>query len=415
MLKLAIRHLLSKKKQTLFTFLGIMLSAVAYVVISGILIGFREYFVDQLINNDAQIRIYAKEDLLETHQLDKVFFEGKKVFWYVGPSGRKDNPRIVNPLGWQNRLRHDSHVQAFSPQLTTQVIVTNLGVASSVRLLGSYPEEQQKVTNIGKYMTVGAFKDIGLGGNRIIVGKDLLKKIGARVFQTVMLSSGKTAPKPYKIVGVFKSGIKVLDEDTIFGYLVDAQRLNQSPNQINEIAIRLKDVSIAKQLALDWTKTSDEKVQSWDQINKNLLNVFQIQDRTRAIMVSAILLVAGFGIYNVLTMTVTQKRKEIAILRSMGFEAKDILSLFLTQGILLGVSGGIVGLFVGYMMCRYLSTVPFSGGSMGSGTGTMTVSFNQLIYMKGFALSFFSAVIASFIPAYSAGKLTPIDIIRSES
>lgn len=132
-------------------------------------------------------------------------------------------------------------------------------------------------------------------------------------------------------------------------------------------------------------------------------------------MTISILVVAGFGIYNILNMVVTQKRKEIAILRAIGYESWDIIKLFLIQGLIVGITGGIVGVAIGYGFCKHMATLPFSGGPMGSGNGRMMVSFDPFIYINGFILAFGSSLLASFLPARAAGKLTPIDVIRSES
>jgi lipoprotein-releasing system permease protein len=130
-------------------------------------------------------------------------------------------------------------------------------------------------------------------------------------------------------------------------------------------------------------------------------------------MTVSILIVAGFGIYNILNMSVTQKRREIAILRSIGYEPLDILRLFFVQGLILGALGGLIGIALGYGLCSYLATIQVSPARM-IGSGTTMMSFAPKIYLRAFFLAFGSAGLAGLLPARSAGKLTPIDIIRSE-
>jgi lipoprotein-releasing system permease protein len=131
-------------------------------------------------------------------------------------------------------------------------------------------------------------------------------------------------------------------------------------------------------------------------------------------MTIAILIVAGFGIYNVLSMTVTQKRKEIAILRSMGYEPKDVTRIFLLQGTILGIIGGIVGVIVGIIICKLLSLIEVSP-ARAIGSGKMMISFSPKIYLIGFTTAFSSSLFSSYIPARSAGKMEPMDIMRSEA
>jgi len=410
---LALRQLLSRKKQTILTILGILLGTLAYIIISSMLLGFREFLIDQLLNNDAHIRITARQDELTEHSLDQAFYPQKLVHWLTPPSGFKNSPRIQNPQGWYQRLKADPRVVAFSPQLNTQILMTRSGISVSARMIGSNPDQQLQVTTLGTYMTEGQFTDIGSGSNRLVAGTALLQKLGARVGETVWISSGKKAPLPFKIVGAFQVGIRTLDETTVFGSLSDAQALNNTPSDITDIAIRIKEVSQAKSMAQTYRQLDSEQVQSWDEVNANFLAVFKIQDSVRYMMTVSILIVAGFSIYNILNMVVNQKRKEIAILRSIGFEPKDIIKLFLIQGLILGLIGGLLGLGFGWIASFLLSKVPFPGSPLTSG-GTLMMSFTPSIYIIGFILSISSSLLASWLPARAAGKLSPIDIIRSE-
>lgn len=298
-------------------------------------------------------------------------------------------------------------------QLVVQVIVKRGKITQSARMVGSNPDRQSRVTNIQDSMIQGNFKDIGQSGHRILVGDGLLRKLGGRHSETLLLSGGKGSPVPFKIVGVFHVGIKTVDDTTIFGALADVQSLNQSPSRISDIAVRLAQVDEAQRHALNWSSLSADKVQSWDQANEGIMSVFRTQDIVRNAMTISILIVAGFGIYNILNMSVVYKRREIAILRSIGFEQKDILTLFSLQGIILGIAGGLLGLMIGFLGCKYLGTIQVSPDRM-IGSGTMLISYQPSIYIKGFLVALVSTGIASWLPARAAGRMTPIEIIRSE-
>lgn len=411
---LAIRHLLSRKRQTIFTLLGILFGSMSFVVISGFFTGFQTYLIDQLVNNDAHIHIRSKDVILGEHELDLSFY-GKKyahVFWISPPAGHKDSARILNPADWYKRLDADPRVEAYSPQLTTDVIMIQSKSPVNAVVIGCDPHKIVKVNTIADSIDKGDFLDLTRGGNRLIVGAGLLERLGARVSQTVRLSTGKGESTPFKIVGTFRTGITPIDEGRAYGRLSDIQKLRGTPNEINDIAVRLEDLQVAAQIADTWSGIAQERVQSWDQINANFLSVVNIQNITKNLMIAVILLIASFGIYNVLNMTVTQKRKEIAILRSMGYENLDIISLFFSQGLILGIIGGLLGLILGYWICLYLRTVPFGGGTLG-GTGYLQVAIYPAIYYQAMALALVSSLVASVLPARAAGKLTPIEIIRA--
>lgn len=412
---LAIRHLLSRKKQTSLTLLGIILGTAAYIAISGMMLGFQNFIVDQLVNNDSHIRVKAREEMLSENSLNTAFFnEETMVKWLKPPSGRKDNAFILSPRDWLDRLEADERVSAVSPQLVVQGIATYGKLALGISMVGTEPEKQKNISNIEASMVNGKFSDIGSSGNRIAVGDEFLKKIGALKDETIFLTVGKGFPQAFRIVSVFHLGVKALDESRIFAALGDVQKLNQTPSRISDIAIRLVDVNLASEVALAYNLIGQEKVQSWDQANEGIMSVFTTQDIVRNSMTISILIVAGFGIYNILSLAVTHKRREIAILRSMGFEPNDISNLFLIQGLILGLIGGLVGSALGLFVSFSMSRIEISA-NRGLGGNHMMVAFDTIIYVKAFFLALVASSFASFFPARSAGKLEPIDIIRGEN
>ncbi len=412
---LAIRHLVSRKRQSLLTLVGIVLGTAAYAAISGMMLGFQSFIIDQLVNNDAHIRISAREEVITEHSMDVDFFGKDSIAdWQTPPSGRRDNAYILYPRAWMDRMDSAPEVAAYSQQLVAQAIANRAKVSTAVRVIGSDPTRQEQVTTIQNYMLKGNFADIGTSGNRIVVGDGLLIKLGATVPETINLSVGTGTVQPFKIIGSFHLGVKALDDTTIFGALSDVQKLNGTPSRISDIAVRLHNVELASSIASSWDILSQEKVQSWDQANEGIMSVFTTQDIVRNSMTISILIVAGFGIYNILSMAVNNKKREIAILRSIGYESFDIVRLFLTQGMILGALGGIIGCILGYGICEVMARIPLSG-NRGLGGNHLIIAFFPGIYIRGFFLAFGSASIASLLPARAAGKLSPIDIIRSEN
>lgn len=412
MMFLSLKHLFSRKKQSLLILLGIVIGTAAYVAISGMMLGFQTKLMDQLVNNDAHIRISAREELLTAKALDS-FSEVSHVFWSIPPSGRKDAVKIEYPIGWFNKLDADPDVLSFVPQVNLNVIFNRVRVTQSGRLIGADPEKQEKMSNIKQYMIAGKFKDIGNSGNHLVIGKLLLEKLGARLSETVLISSGKGAPQPFKVVGIFETGSRNIDEATAFSSLSDTQKLRGTPSEITDIAVKIMDPNKAKEKAMTWKSTSNEKVLAWQESSASILSVFKTQNIVRNSMTISIIVVASFGIYNILSILVTQKKRDVAILRSMGFTPSDIIQLFFNQGLILGIVGGIVGLILGGTISWLMSKIEIDPGRIGSSTGKMIISYDYLIYVKAFVIALFATVFSSILPARAAGKLEPMDIIRS--
>lgn len=411
---LALRHLLSKKKQTGLMLAGITLGTAAYCAISGMMLGFQTFIIDQLVNNDSHIRVSSREEIIGEHSLDRDLFPDFTVVkWKAAPAGRRDYSYIEYPAGWFEKFDKDENTLAYSPQLIAQVIASRARVSTSARMIGVEPFRQAKVTNIQNYMLQGQFTDLGQTGNRIIIGDGLLNRLGTKVSESIQISSGKVDAVPFKIVGVFHLGVKNLDDTTIFGALGDVQKVNATPSRISDIAVKIRDVGRASELAATWSMFAKEKVQSWDQANEGIMSVFKTQNVVRYSMTVSILIVAGFGIYNILTMAIQQKKREIAILRSIGFEPKDVLWHFELQGMALGLIGGLIGITLGYFICLAMSHIEVSP-NRGLGGRNLMVSFDIYIYIRAFLMSFIVSAAAGVLPARAAGLMTPIDIIRSE-
>ncbi|MFN9066055.1 MAG: ABC transporter permease [Bdellovibrionales bacterium] len=412
MIFLALRHLLARQKQTLLIFSGILLGTITYVFVAGIQLGFREYFIEQIVDNDAHIKISAHEEIINPENMTGVLFPNRqdKIFWAIPPFGKRDQNHILYPVGWFQHLDRDPRVLAYSEQLQLEVLISRGGTRTAARLIGVQPEKQKRVTHVERYMTEGTFDNLGHSGQKIIVGEALLRKLGGRVGEALFLTSGKGEAQPFRVVGSFSFGVPQVDEVMIYGALRDVQSLGAQPGRISHISVKLSQVDLARGISDEWAERSYEKVQSWDQANANFLHVFKIQDLFRAFITIGILAVAGFGIYNVLSIIVNQKRREIAILRALGYPPNDILILFLTQGLILGFLGAMIGCFLGFLLCYYLQFLDFDiGGRRG-----LIISFDLSIYYGAFSMAFLSSVVASVLPARAASQFTPIDIIRME-
>jgi lipoprotein-releasing system permease protein len=181
---------------------------------------------------------------------------------------------------------------------------------------------------------------------------------------------------------------------------------------VSEIAVALFDIERAAEKAKQWKFLGVDKVEDWQEANKVFMEMIKVQDFTRYFITTAVLIVAAFGIYNVLTIMINQKRKEIAILRALGYGPSRILNLILYQGIMLGLSGGITGILLGYLLCLWIRSIDF-GFEIG-GSNHLLIDFSPSTYVVAFISAGVASVVASFPPAWGASRMTPIDIIRSD-
>jgi lipoprotein-releasing system permease protein len=239
-----------------------------------------------------------------------------------------------------------------------------------------------------------------------------MKNIGAQVDDTVKLSIGLGEARPFKVVGILHLGNEQMDEVMALGNIRDIQALNHTPGRVSEISVALSDINLSGPLAEKWSLYTKDTVQGWEEANAQFMQMITIQDIMRAIMTGAILLVAGFGIYNVLSIMIAQKKKEIAILRSIGYGPDKILELFLFQGLILGIGGGLLGICFGIGINSLLGRweLAFEVGK----DNHLPISYDYSIFVTAFVAAQVAAAIASYLPARAASRLTPLDIIREE-
>lgn len=411
MLFLALRQMLARKKQTLLILIGIALGTMMYVVIAGMQLGMRAYFVQKLLSTSPHVLISAPDEVIREDSVRRQFFPDRFVHWITPPSGKRDEAHISYPMGWFNRFRDDPRVIGYSPTLTVNVILSRGKIKQNGTLLGIIPERFRQVIALESSMKEGRLGELAGAGNRIIAGSGLLEELGARVNDTVLVTIGAAEPRPFKVVGSFEFGNEQVDKTTLYAHLSDVQLLDREPGRISEIGVKLIDMNQAREVAAEWKLGTRDRVESWQETFASLFQVFYVQDVTRWIISASILIVAAFGVYNVLSILITQKQREIAILRSIGYPPRKILQLFLIQGLLLGTLGASVGLVLGYFANVGISQIRIAGFRGVSLTHLM-VSQAPSNYVIAFGMAVISATVASLLPARQASRLTPLDIIR---
>jgi lipoprotein-releasing system permease protein len=408
---LAVKQLLAKKKQTFLILFGISLGTMLFVTISGVQLGFRSYIMDALLNNTAHIRISGRDQMIEEEAIEESLFESASLMkWITPPAGKRDQSKLENYQGWVEKLSQTPEVFDFTPRLNINALIKKGSLSTSVGLIGTLPLKQVRVGNVQDYVEEGRFEDLANGGNKMIIGRGVARDLGVRVGQNVDIVTASNEIIPFKIVGITKFGDERIDKSIAFAHLTDVQKVNRTPGRVTEIAVALYDIDLASEIAAQWAAYSHDKVEDWKVANKMFMEMIKMQDLVRYFITFSILTVAAFGIYNVLTIMINQKQKEIAILRSVGYAPNRILQLVLIQGLILGISGGLLGIVLGVSVNLLVGSIDL-GFELGK-SNNLLMSYEPSIFVTAFIAALIASIIASYIPARAASKLTPIDIIR---
>jgi lipoprotein-releasing system permease protein len=409
-LDIALGHLRRRKRQTVVSVLGVALGVGFFIGISALMRGFQTYFVAQVI--DVAPHVVMKDEFrLPDLQPAAILFAGGAV--EVRGVKPRDTVRGIKEAGAKIAAIEAIPGVAVAPMLRGPALLRYGARDTSVSIGGIDPERERRVTNIEKDIAEGRLEDLRSTANGVIVGIGVAQRLGASVGDTVTAVSPTGVAQSFRIVGIIATGVTAIDSSEAYVLLRLAQVLLDRPNVINAIRIRLVDVRQAEPLARRLETVFRYRTESWEESNRNILGLFVIQNAIMYSVVGAILLVAAFGIYNIISTVVHEKARDIAILKSLGFRAADIQRIFLLEGAMVGVAGAFAGWAVGLGLIELLGQVRFEQmGPVIQGRDRFLLAREWWPYLAGAGFAMAASSIAAFIPARRASLLNPVEIVR---
>ncbi|HEY5598407.1 MAG TPA: ABC transporter permease [Kiloniellales bacterium] len=407
-LDIALAHLSKRRRQSIVSLLGVSLGVGFFIAIAAMMQGFQQYFVAKVIDVSPHItmkdefREPPRQAVMQAYPGGAVRLEGVKP---------EDEPRgIKNGKAKVAELSRLPGIKV-SAVLTGQVILRYGSKDVSANLVGIEPQRERLVSRIEDDLISGQLDDLYGTANGLILGEGLAAKLGARRGDTLTALSTAGAVLKMKVVGVFNTGITTLDNAQAYALLKKVQVLQNRVNVVNEIRLRLADVSQAEPLARRIEQRFAYRTESWEESNRNVLGIFVIQNGIMYSTTGAILVVAAFGIFNIISTVVMEKTRDIAILKSLGLTHRDIEIIFLLEGLIVGVVGSLLGWLVGYGLTEVLASIRFEiEGFIRTEGFRLNYSFAN--YMFAGAMAVLAATFAAFLPARKAARLDPVDIIR---
>lgn len=407
-------HLLSKKRQTIVAMLGVTFGIAIFIFQAGLMSGFQTMFIEQTVNTSANIRIYNDVQGERPSLLDRFHDDGKT--WNVVRNQKPEveDPKLKNGKQLMDIISRHPDVAGVSPFIGSQAIF-KLGIAQiSGRVSGVEIEKENAIFSVEKYMIEGDLRKLETTPNGIILGEGLAMKLGAKVGDNMFVVSPKGIGLDLKIVGIHKSGIVELDNSRAYINIRNAQKLlNVDGSYITDLNIKLKDINKAKPLSVYFQEKFGYTAQDWESANANIFSVFKIQNMVTYLIIASILIVSGFGIFNILMMIIYEKLPDIAILKATGFKDKDIRTIFLTESLVIGILGGLLGLAVGYALQQIVGHIKMDVRGF---VAMEYLQFNSspAFFVFAYMFGLIATALAGYIPARKASKVDAIDIIRSK-
>ena len=405
---IAISHLLSRRRQTIVSVLGITLGVSFFLAISAMMRGSENDFMQRLVDNSPHVTVYDEYRNPRQQPVQIAFPTA-----IADIHGMKPRTELRGIRQYKEKLaliarRTDLQIAAV---LQGQVIASFAGMTRGVSITGVKPEQMKNVSRIEDYFVTGSLDSLSANPNGIIIGVGLADKFQLKMGDKLSITSPSGTIHLMKIVGLFNTGTTNYDESQTFALLNRVQNLLERPNVANRLILKLQDPQRSAVVAHQIERELGYKTQSWQEASQDLMNLVLIRNLIMYSVVSAILLVASFGIYNVISTVVLEKTKDIAILKSIGFEARDIERIFLIEGAILGLIGSIFGSLLGLTLMYGLSRIAIkSPFNTTSAFLPIDWSTDQILIAIAFAM--LSALFAAWLPARKGGRVRPVDILR---
>lgn len=408
MVFIALRHLLFRKRQSVVSLLGIVIGVAFFLAISSLMQGSQKDFIEKLIDNSPHITVSDEYRGVKKQPVEGLYptavIELRNVKPLTETRGIRGYRQIVEDLKRMPGVRA-------SAVLNGQAILSFAGKDVNIVLNGMVPEDMRDITTIEDHMVEGSVDDIITNRNGIAVGEALMKKMSLGMGDNITLAASTGQVRVFKIVAMFRTGRSDYDESQAFVDIKRVQALMDRSNRANTIIIKLDDAQEAHRIAAEIESKIGYKAVSWQEASEDIMSTLAIRNIIMYSVVSAVLVVAAFGIYNIISTVVMEKHRDIAILKSMGFRARDIKNIFIIQGAVLGIAGLMAGLPLGCMLMLGLMQIKFKPPGLTEEISMpLDWSAPQFFIAGGFA--FAAALLASYLPARKAAQVLPVDILR---
>ena len=410
---IGLRYLKARRQETfislitVISILGVMIGVMTLNIVMAVMTGFEETLRDRLLGINAHIALIKSGDQL------------------------RDYEKLVD------QIRRENGVVAASPSIYGQVMLTAGPRVAGVVVRGVDPDRVNGVIDIQKYMTAGSLQNLKqpqslrvddrtvlLPG--VIVGSRLANQLGVFPGSPLQVVSPLGSPtaigvipkvRRFIVVGIFKTDMSEIDSTLVFMNLTDAQKFFELEDAATNIEIRVKDVYQARQIADDIQRQLGFPyfAEDWSRLWPNLFSALRLEKTVYFLVLLLMVLVGAFNIVSTLIMVVMEKRKDIAILQSMGATRESIRRIFLFKGCVIGVVGTTLGVLLGLAVCLLIQKYHF----IELPKDVFLISTVPVrIYLSNYLLVAFASLLvcllASIYPARQAAKLDPVEIIRYE-
>ena len=411
-----LRYTRAKRKNHFISFIsltsmvGIALGVAALIVVLSVMNGFQTELRTRILGVASHLEITGANNQLDHWQ------------------------NLADQVLIYNKKQAQPEIMASAPYIMAQGMLSYGQAVQGALVRGILPAEEDKVADIGNHMKAGSLADLHPGEFDVILGTDLAMALGVSVGEKVVLMApqGQFTPtgvvpriKQFKVVGLFQIGMYEYDAGLALIHMDDAAKLYRMGDNVSGLRLKLDDLFDAPEMAakLGQNLQGNYFITDWTQQHANFFKAVQMEKRVMFIILTLIVAVAAFNIVSTLVMAVTDKRADIAIMRTFGASPRSIMSIFIVQGALIGIIGTLVGALIGVVIALNIETiVPFiehlfhvqflSKDVYAISDLPSKLEWADVITIV--IMSFVLSLIATLYPSYKASQINPAEALRYE-
>ena len=414
LLNIAKALLLARWRQTLVAAIGVTFGIAMFVTLQSFMTGLNKLLDGLILNRTPDVRLYHEIKPSKWQPVNELPFY-KNTYNFIS-SIKSANARleIYNSGAIMQSLARDERVLGFAPRITAQVFFNNGNNDINGAINGIDEQKESLLYSFTNYVVEGKASDLKNVSNSIILGKGLAERMQINIGDVVSVTTAKGDQYSLKTVGFFQSGINEIDKVQSYASISTTQKILGKPgNYITDINIKLKDLNMAPAVAKEYAQLYSTDAEDIQTANAQ----FETGSRVRTIISYSVgitlLIVAGFGIYNILNMMIYEKMDSIAILKATGFSGSDVKKIFMIISLGIGFFGGLFGLLFGFLLSNTIHHIPFNTSALPT-VKTYPINYNPLFYVIGILFSLITTYLAGLFPARKASKVDPVIIIRGK-
>jgi lipoprotein-releasing system permease protein len=401
-------HVTTRVRQTLVGMAGVAMGVGFTIMMAGLMQGSQIDFLRQLVDTMPHVTIQDERRTAPAQPADQEY----GAVQMSNVANVNNRPGIKTPESVMASLRTWIPGDV-APSVKTTAIIDH-GGRIGITLVGIDPRQEVKVSKLPSQMREGQISDLLRAPNAIIIGQALAEKLAVKTGDTVSLIGGQGTQVSSAIVGVFRSGMKRVDEGQIYALIGTAQVMMGQSGIVNELRLRLNDPVGADLIAKRVEAQTGYKSVSWQEANSDLLSSFAVRDFIVLTVMGAMLLTSSFATYNIISTITNEKRQDIAIMKSLGMREISVRRIFIIEAAIIGVVGMLAGWVIGYALCYSWSKITIYNTLTGT-TVPISIYYSPLQYIIAGGISLLCCTGAAFFPARKATRVHPVEIIRGAS